>query len=131
MGHDLEDFKNSMPETYWRVFDATSIAEHGAIVERRGGRQVHIEHWRTLPTGLAVLCVVAPDRAGLLSAVAAALARHGLSIVSAQIYTRRAGAEPEAVDFFWVDVSETPGVLTPELMRALEQVTSQALSERR
>lgn len=127
MTHELGSFEQSMPETYRRVFDPRSMAEHQEIVLRRRGRRVHIEHWRTLPNGLAVLCVVAPDRAGLLSAVAAALAKQSLSIVSAQIYTRQVAAEPEAVDFFWVDVSDAPGGLAAALVHVLEQV-SQALS---
>jgi UTP:GlnB (protein PII) uridylyltransferase len=92
-----------MPDAYCEVFDARSRREHTSLVARRGGRVGFAEVWRTLPRGLAVLCVVADDHAGLLSVVTTALVLHRLDVVTAQIFCRTtARGDVEAVDFFWV-----------------------------
>src|SRR5690606_10751900 len=98
----------TMPETYSRVFDAAAAYDHGEIVAHRRSKLVHVERWRTLPGDVAVVCVVAADRGGLLSIITAAFARQQLVIRSAQIYTRNVLPEPEAVDFFWV-APDVPG----------------------
>ena len=54
-------------------------------------------------TGRAALCVVAEDRPGLLSAIAAALVSHKLDVITALVFSRVAsGGDVEAVDFLWV-----------------------------
>ena len=55
-----------------------------------------------LPQGVAILCVVADDRPGLVALVSAAFLAHALDVRSAQIYCRRAAGRVEAVDFFWL-----------------------------
>jgi UTP:GlnB (protein PII) uridylyltransferase len=52
---------------------------------------------------VTIVCVVADDRPGLLSRIAAALFIHSMDILSAQAYTRvsETGAG-EAVDFLWL-----------------------------
>jgi [protein-PII] uridylyltransferase len=96
-------FTNSMPETYSTTYDAEERAEHARIVERRASATVHIERWRTLPDGGALICVVADDRPGLLSFICNALLRRRLEVRVAQIYSRRRDDDTvEAVDFFWL-----------------------------
>ena len=126
----VSDFAGTMPEAYRKVFDSKAIAEHAAIVSRRGERRLHIERWRTLPNGLVVVCMVAPDRAGLLSALSMALARHNLAIVSAQIYTSKAeSSDPEAVDFFWLDVGDRPEATVDTLLQQIETLAGEQLAE--
>ena len=56
-----------------------------------------------LPQGVAILCVVADDRPGLVALVSAAFLAHALDVRSAQIYCRNTGrGAVEAVDFFWL-----------------------------
>jgi [protein-PII] uridylyltransferase len=93
-------FLASMPERYRGLFDDAAALEHAGIVERRGDRPVHAELWRRLPRGRAVACVVAADRPGLLSYIAAALVVHGLDVEAAQAFTRETTGE--AVDLFWL-----------------------------
>jgi [protein-PII] uridylyltransferase len=52
----------------------------------------------------SALCVVAEDRPGLLSAIAAALVFHRIDVITALVFSRKAGggAAREAVDLFWV-----------------------------
>jgi len=92
-----------MPERYRESFDASAIAEHAAIVARRGRLPAHLEVVRHLPDGVTVVCVVADDRPGLLSRIAASLVIHSMDILSAQAYTRVSeGGTGEAVDFLWL-----------------------------
>jgi [protein-PII] uridylyltransferase len=96
-------FEASMPERYRESFDAATIAEHAGIVARRGGSPAHLEVCGRSPDGITVVCVVADDRPGLLSRIAASLLIHSMDILSAQAYTRVSEAGTgEAVDFLWL-----------------------------
>ncbi len=91
-----------MPGRYREIFDVAAARQHAAIVARRAGTPAHAEIWKRLPSGRAVLCVVADDRPGLLSFISAALVVHALDVVAAQVYTRPTSEGAEAVDFFWL-----------------------------
>ena len=106
-----------MPERYRGLFDSAAAREHAAIVERRGDRPVHAELWKRLPRGRAVACVVAADRPGLLSCIAASLVVHGLDVEAAQAFTRETTGE--AVDLFWLrhDAAVTSPVLEADVAR--------------
>jgi [protein-PII] uridylyltransferase len=113
-------FRASMPARYRNAFDGVAIREHAAIVARRAGASAHAEIWRREPQERAVVCVVADDRAGLLSFVSASLATQRLDVISAQAYTRTPadGADAEAVDFLWVRRGDDP----PEPIRSADAV---------
>ncbi len=96
------DFSDSMPGRYRELFQGGAVDEHAAIVARRAAATAHAEIWRPLPKGGAIVCVVADDRAGLLSHISAALVGHAMDVVAAQVYTRDTARGPEAVDFFWL-----------------------------
>lgn len=92
-----------MPSRYGVLFDGRTIRRHAAVSFRRGGRLACAEVWRPLPDGSAALCVVAQDRPGLLSAIAASLVLHKLDVITALVFSRPiAGGETEAVDLVWV-----------------------------
>jgi len=97
-------FRASMPVEYRNTFDEAATREHAAIVERRAGAPVHVETWRQLPSGGAIVCIVADDRPGLLSLISASLTAARMDILSMQAYTRtHPEAEvPETVDFVWL-----------------------------
>lgn len=96
-------FEASMPERYRETFDAEAVAEHAGIVARRGNLPAHVEVCGRLPDGVTIVCVVADDRPGLLSRIAASLVIHSMDILSAQAYTRISPAGTgEAVDFLWL-----------------------------
>lgn len=96
-------FVASMPSRYGVLFDPRTIGRHAAVAYRRGTRPAHAEVWRALPDGSAALCVVAIDRPGLLSAVAAALVLHRLDVITALVFSRTLTEDAaEAVDLVWV-----------------------------
>lgn len=99
----VHEFIRTMPDGYREVFDRRAMREHAQILEERGSRPGHAALWRTLPRGLAVLCVMADDAPGLLSVVTTALLLHRLDVVTAHVFSRRLDdGRVEAVDFFWV-----------------------------
>lgn len=118
-----------MPETYASVFDAVAIRDHAQIVARRRRTPVHVELWRTLDDGIDVLCVVASDRPGLLSFVAASFAKHNLSIEGAQIYTRQIpDAAAEAVDFFWVRRPPGSVIISTSMLKLIAALITEMLA---
>jgi [protein-PII] uridylyltransferase len=93
----------SMPPRYRVLFDLRTAKKHAGICLRRGGRPAYAEVWRTLADGSAALGVVADDRPGLLSAIAAALVFHRLDVITALVFSRTtANGAREAVDLVWV-----------------------------
>ncbi|HEY5145660.1 MAG TPA: hypothetical protein VII82_02795 [Polyangiaceae bacterium] len=103
----VEGFAATMPSRYRVLFDPRAICKHAAISFRRGTRAAYAEVWRALADGSAALCVVADDRPGLLSAIAAALVSHRLDVITALVFSRAtARGEIEAVDFLWVRRAE-------------------------
>ena len=97
------DFSSSMPPGYRVLFDPRTTRKHAAVCSRRDGRPAHVEVWRTLADGSVALCVVADDRPGLLSAIAAALVSHRLDVITALVFSRTAAdGRVEAVDLVWV-----------------------------
>jgi [protein-PII] uridylyltransferase len=99
----VEAFVTSMPSRYSVLFDPRAIRRHAAVSHRRGKRPAYAEVWRSLADGSAAICVVAEDRPGLLSAIAAALVSHRLDVITALVFSRPTGTgEVEAVDFLWV-----------------------------
>jgi UTP:GlnB (protein PII) uridylyltransferase len=124
-GEAVEEFRNTMPDAYSRVYSAEEIGEHAAIVARRGLQPTHVELWRALPAGGAVLCVIADDHPGFLSTVSAVLYLHELDVATAQIYRRaRADGVSEAVDFFWVRPTHksTPHRIEPDEIASVKRV---------
>jgi [protein-PII] uridylyltransferase len=96
-------FIHSMPAAYAQAFDAADAEEHARIAAERGTAAARVVVWRILPQGVAILCVVADDRPGLVALVSAAFLAHALDVRSAQIYCRsHEDGRLEAVDFFWL-----------------------------
>jgi len=94
----MNHFVATMPAAYERLYGATEMAEHAAIVNRREARPVHAELWHSKKGPL--LCVVAEDRPGLLALMTDALLAQGIAIQSARAFCRELGKERvEAVDF--------------------------------
>jgi len=129
----LEAFLGSMPERYLLANAPESIVEHARVARDRGMRAMNVARVPSrLPevVGVAELCVVADDRPGLLSRIAAAITANRLEVLAAQVYCHSVEGrnEGEAVDVFWVRDREggSEGVepALPRLARDLEDVCS-------
>jgi UTP:GlnB (protein PII) uridylyltransferase len=115
----LREFIQSMPATYAQVFTPTEIEEHHRIVIERKSPGAHASLWRALPSGLAIYCVAASDRPGVVALISAAFVAHQLDVCSAQIYSRkRRDGKSEAVDFFWVQGSAGAAAQVSKRLRA-------------
>jgi [protein-PII] uridylyltransferase len=131
----LASFAASMPARYRVLFDQRAIVRHAAIALSRGTRPACAEVWRSLPDGSAAMCIVAEDRPGLLSAIAAALVLHKLDVLTALVFSRSLpGGESEAVDLVWVrrasqnDVDAIGGDETESIGEVLGAIVSGKVS---
>ncbi len=120
----LARYVGSMPDRYLLASSAQAIVEHATVVRALGKEPVSVEIVPSSHPEAIELCVVAPDRPGLLALIAAALAASRLEVLAAQVYTRRrSDGTVQAVDLFWVQsrVEGQEGVARalPKLRREL------------
>jgi UTP:GlnB (protein PII) uridylyltransferase len=121
-------FAATMPDSYGRLYGSTEVAEHSAIVSRRGDRLVHAELCQSSKAPL--LCVVAEDRPGLLALVTDALLAHGMAIQSARAFGRVVGKDRvEAVDFLELRALGGPDDVAAQLDGGGLQAFTQSLNE--
>jgi UTP:GlnB (protein PII) uridylyltransferase len=124
----MDQFVATMPDAYERLYAASEVAEHAAIVSRRGSQLIHAELWQSAKGPL--LCVVAEDRPGLLALVTDALLAQGRAIQSARAFCREAGkGRLEAVDFLELRALGGPNDVTAQLDADELQAFAQSLSE--
>jgi len=127
----VAEFMGSMPASYALAFSLAEIEEHASIVARRRGRPVHVERCGTFADKTTVVCVVADDRAGLLSLICHVLVGLHLEVVSAQIYSRvTPSGTDEAIDFFWVRAQSERAsrTISPQEVAAFERKLGEALT---
>ncbi|MEO7032656.1 MAG: [protein-PII] uridylyltransferase [Polyangiaceae bacterium] len=111
----LRDYLDSMPEGYLLSNGAAEIASHARVALR--GQQTTVTaamvpSRRAEVAELCVvtgdhfydpLCVVTPDRPGLLASISAAIVGNGFDIHAAQVHSRRQlDGSVQAVDLFWI-----------------------------
>lgn len=119
----MTDFLESMPAAYARAFVAPEVAEHAAIIARRGNRPAHAELCRS-GRG-SVVCLVTDDRPGLLALLTDALLVHAFGVDGAQAYVRRrADGQDEAV--ILLDLNQ---VLEATELTAFMQTVSELIAE--
>ncbi|MET0791384.1 MAG: hypothetical protein ABW061_07670 [Polyangiaceae bacterium] len=124
----MNQFVATMPDVYGRLYGAGEVAEHAAIVARRGSQLVHAELWQSAKGPL--LCVVAEDRPGLLALVTDALLAQGMAIQSARAFCRQVGKDrAEAVDFLGLHALGSPEDTAAQLDGDKLQVFARSLSE--
>jgi len=131
----LPTFLASMPDRYLLSSSAEAVVAHGAITRRHTGL-VTVDIVPSTHADATELCIVAADRPGLLSLIAAALAMSRLEVLAAQIYSRETDGPRahEAVDLFWVqgrsEGKEAVIRALPKLRRDLEGLASGAVEPR-
>ncbi|MGH7440306.1 MAG: hypothetical protein ACRENE_31825 [Polyangiaceae bacterium] len=126
------DFAASMPPRYQVLFDPKSVRIHAGVSYRRAGSPARAEVWRSLPDRSAALCVVADDRPGVLSAIAASLTSHRLDVITALVFSRPAAGVREAVDILWVrrDRADDLDPIDDEEAESIGEVLSAILAGR-
>ena len=98
----LPGFLASMPDRYLASSSATAVVAH-ASTARRFVPPVMVEAVPSSHPEAVELCILAPDRPGLLAMIAAALAASNLDVLAAQIFSRRSqDGSVSALDLFWV-----------------------------
>lgn len=128
----MNQFVATMPAVYERLYAPSEMAEHAAIVSRRGSRAIHAELWQS--TKGPSLCVVAEDRPGLLALVTDALLAQGMGIQSARAFCRVVAKDKdEAVDFLELRALGGPEDVAAHLdddgLRAFSQSLSELLAD--
>jgi [protein-PII] uridylyltransferase len=108
---DVDAFVLRMPRRYFLSVEPAQAARHFAtIAPRLGANEVRTTVGPGTGAASYELVVVAPDRPGLLSWIAGALAVGGISILSAEVFTTEDGAA--------IDVFEVEGAFEPEIDEA-------------
>ncbi len=101
----LRTYLASMPERYALANAPAAILAHAEVArmhERDTGARALVALVPSRHPEAAEICVVAPDRPGLLAAITAAIAASRLEVHAAQIHSRKAAGGVQAVDLFWV-----------------------------
>jgi len=135
----LAEYLNSMPEGYLLSNGAEEIACHARVALRGRENTVTAAMVPSRQTEVAELCVVTgdrfsdplcvitPDRPGLLASISAAIAANGFEIHAAQVHSRRlSDGSVQAVDLFWItdrsQIGESFDAALQKLERDLQNV---------
>ena len=126
---DLQSFIDEMPARYFLANPVDVVRRHARISRDR------MEGIATVRVGpgpsedVEEIVVVSGDRSGLLADLTAVFAAHDLSILTAQLYTRRRKSGDEVFDVFWVKIGDdTP--LPARLAEALREDIIHRLTNR-
>jgi [protein-PII] uridylyltransferase len=99
----VESFVATMPERYVLSTPPEAIAAHGALAREAEQSGTASGLVRSRYAEAAELCIVAPDRPGLLAAMTAAITAGRLEVHRAEIHSRtKPDGSGQAVDLFWV-----------------------------
>ena len=126
---DLQSFIDEMPDRYFLANPVDVVRRHARISRDR------IEGIATVRVGpgpgedVEEVVVLSADRSGLLADLTAVFAAHDLSVLTAQLYTRRRKSGDEVFDVFWVKIGDnTP--LPARLAEALREDIVHRLTNR-
>jgi [protein-PII] uridylyltransferase len=97
-------FIATMPADYPATYSSQAIAKHQHLCERRGNALVEVGIFEQ-KGDLTGVCIIAPDRPGLLSLITEAFVVCGMDVVAGDAFTRDDNGLREAVDMFWLRLS--------------------------
>lgn len=110
----LADYLDSMPSGYLLSNGPEEIANHARVALRGRddvvtaavvpSRRAEVAELCVVTGGMVdPLCVITPDRPGLLASISAAISANGLDVHAAQVHSRRlSDGTEQAVDLFWI-----------------------------
>lgn len=126
---ELQSFIDEMPDRYFLANPVDVVRRHARIARDRDEGLITVRVGPGLTEDVDEVVVVGDDRSGLLADLTAVFAAHDLSILAAEIYTRRRDSGDEAFDVFSVKVGpNTPG--PAKLAEALREDIAQRLTDR-
>jgi [protein-PII] uridylyltransferase len=115
--------------SYWLSFDTATLVRHARLVRAAEAREqelsleTRIDRWRAVTE----ITIYTPDRHGLFSLLAGAIAAVGGNIVDARIFTLTNGM---ALDTFWVQDAEGGPFERPDRLARLSVTVEQTLGGR-
>lgn len=127
----IAEFLKSLPARYAQAFDATAIEQHARISMGRRGRPVNVGSFASKARAGTALCVVAPDRPGLLAMLSRGFVACDLDIIGAEVFTRHSpGHSDEALDLFWVrrQMKQRTDLLEPSEVHRLRRAFANLLA---
>jgi [protein-PII] uridylyltransferase len=126
---ELQAFIDEMPDRYFLANPVDVVRRHARIARDRDPGIVTVRVGPGPSEDVEEVVVVCADRPGLLADLTAVFAAHELSILSAQIYTRRRTTGDEAFDVFGVKVGDhTP--IPYKLAEALREDITKRMTNR-
>ena len=111
---ELQSFIDEMPDRYFLANPVDVVRRHARISRDRAEGLATVRVGPGPSEDVEEVVVVSTDRSGLLADLTAVFAAHDLSILTAQLYTRRRKSGDEVFDVFWVKVGDN----TPDARQA-------------
>jgi [protein-PII] uridylyltransferase len=126
---ELQSFIDEMPDRYFLANPVDVVRRHARISRDRDEVLATVRVGPGPSEDVEEVVVVSEDRSGLLADLTAVFAAHDLSILTAQLYTRRRESGNEVFDVFWVRVGDnTPA--PNRLAEALQQDIGHRVTDR-
>ena len=128
---ELQSFIDEMPERYFLANPVDAVRHHARISRDRAEGLATVRVGPGPSEDVEEVVVVSTDRSGLLADLTAVFAAHDLSILTAQLYTRRRKSGDEVFDVFWVKVGDNtpmPARLAAALQEDIEQRVTNRVS---
>ena len=124
---ELQSFVDEMPDRYFLANPVDAVRRHARISRDRAEGTVRVGPGPG--EDVEEVVVLSADRSGLLADLTAVFAAHDLSVLGAQLYTRRRKSGDEVFDVFWVRVGDnTP--MPARLSEALREDITHRLTNR-
>jgi [protein-PII] uridylyltransferase len=126
---ELQSFIDEMPDRYFLANPVDVVRRHARISRDRTDGFATVRVGPGPGEDVEEVVVVSADRSGLLADLTAIFAAHDLSVLTAQIYTRRRKTGDEVFDVFWVRVGDnTP--MPARLAEALQEDIAHRVNDR-
>ena len=126
---ELQSFLDEMPDRYFLANPVDVVRRHARIARDRDTGLATVRVGPGPSEDVDELVVVTRDRPGLLADLTAVLAAHDLSVLSAEIYTRKRPDGDEVFDVFLVRMGEH-ALSGQQLSRAIASDLDERISDR-
>jgi len=126
---ELQSFIDEMPDRYFLANPVDVVRRHARIARDQDEGLVTVRVGPGPTEDVEEVVVVCADRSGLLADFTAVFAAHDLSVLTAEIYTRRRETGNEAFDVFCVKVGDNAPTFS-RLAEALRDDIAQRMTNR-